>query len=298
MTLRHLQIFAAVCKENSITGAADRLNMAQPSVSLVVRELEYFYGVKLFERMNRRLYITDAGSRLLGYADTIISQFNESVNTLKDSDALSSLRVGANVTIGETLLPGVIKEYRELYPKVNVTAIIENSKQIESLLLKNDIDLALVDNISVSPYFISRVLFRESMPVLCAPGYIAGEKLTVEELAACRLLLREQGSGTRQSVDQIFDMAGYTVSPVLESISSAALINAAKLGLGITVLSRRAVRRELAEGSLTEIEVEDAEFLRNHFVVYHKSKLVTLVMKNFIGMFGIFNEQNPEKKKE
>lgn len=285
MTLRHMQIFAAVCKDNSITIAADRLNMAQPSVSLVIKELETFYGVKLFERMNRRLYITEAGSNLLGYADTIISQFNESVNSIKNSDSLSSLKVGVNVTIGEALLPGVLKSYRDLYPKVSVVSVIENSKQIENLLIKNEIDLAIVDNVSISTYFITRVLLKEKMTVLCAPGYTDKKTLTTEELAAEKLLLREKGSGTRDSIDQIFNMSGYRISPVIESISSTALINAAKLGLGITVLSSQSVKKELKDGSLKEIEIEDTKFLRNYFVVYHKSKLLTSVMKNFINMF-------------
>lgn len=286
MTLRHLQIFAAVCKDNSITIASDKLNMAQPSVSLVIKELETFYGVKLFERMNRRLYITEAGSNLLSYADTIISQFNESVNSIKNSDSLSSLKVGVNVTIGEVLLPGVLISYRDLYPKVSVISVIENSKQIENLLLKNEIDLAIVDNISISPYFITRVLLKEEMVVLCAPGYTDKKALTIEELAAEKLLLREKRSGTRDSIDQIFNMSGYTIFPVIESISSTALINAAKLGLGLTVLSSQSVKNELKDGSLKEIEIEDTKFLRNYFVVYHKSKLVTLVMKNFINMFA------------
>ncbi len=285
MTLRHMQIFAAVCKDNSITIAADKLNMAQPSVSLVIKELETFYGVRLFERMNRRLYITEAGSNLLSYADTIISQFNESVNSIKNSDSLSSLKVGVNVTIGEALLPEILKSYQDLYPKVSVLSVIENSKQIENLLLKNEIDLALVDNVSISPYFITKVLLKEEMAVLCAPGYTDKKTLTTEELAAEKLLLREKGSGTRDSIDQIFNMSGYKISPVIESISSTALINAAKLGLGITVLSNQSVKKELKDGSLKEIEIEDTKFLRNYFVVYHKSKLFTLVMKNFINMF-------------
>lgn len=281
MTLRHMQIFAAVCRENSITAAANKLNMAQPAVSLAVKELETFYGVRLFERMNRRLYITDAGQKLSGYADTIVSQFEDSVNSIRNAGTACSLRVGVNVTIGEAFLPGVLKEYRTRYPGISVKTVIENSKQTEELLLRNEIDLAIVDNVSVSPNFIAEVLFKEEMAVLCGAEYTDKRTMTLGELASEKLLLREKGSGTRDSIDQIFDMSGYRITPVMESISSTALINAAALGLGITILSRHC----MTDNNLTEINVPDAHFLRNYFVVYHKSKYVTTAMKNFISMF-------------
>lgn len=91
MTLRHLTIFRAVCQTESITLAAEHLNMTQPAVSLAVRELEDFYGVQLFERMNRRIYITEAGRTLLQYADTILSQYAESVQVLQEARAPGKL---------------------------------------------------------------------------------------------------------------------------------------------------------------------------------------------------------------
>lgn len=286
MTLRHMQIFEAVCAENSITAAADRLYMTQPAVSRAVKELEGFYGVRLFERMNRRLYITPAGSRLREYAGAIISRFNESVGSLRNTDALSLLKVGVNVTIGEALLPGVLKSFGGLYPDVSVLSVVENSKQIEDLLQKNEIDLAVVDNVTVSPYFITEILFREKMAVLCAPGYTDKETMTPEELAGEKLLLREKGSGTRDSTERIFASGGFRISPVMESISPAALIGAAVQGLGITVLSPHTAKKELADGSLKQLRIKNTKFPRDYFVVYHKSKLVTSVMKNFIALLS------------
>ena len=84
MTLRHLEIFSTVCAQGSFTRAAEKLNMAQPAVSLAIRELEVFYNVRLFERMNRRVYLTEAGRTLWQYADTVLSQFQESVEVLRD----------------------------------------------------------------------------------------------------------------------------------------------------------------------------------------------------------------------
>lgn len=89
MTLRHFHIFSTVCKKESITKAAEELNMAQPAVSFAIRELESYYGTKLFERMNRRLYITDAGKQLLVYADSVLAQCNEAKDVLSDINAMT-----------------------------------------------------------------------------------------------------------------------------------------------------------------------------------------------------------------
>ena len=91
MTLRHLEIFSAVCAQESFTRAAEQLNMAQPAVSLAIRELEVFYNVRLFERMNRRVYLTEAGRTLRQYADTVLSQFQESVEVLRESGTQGAL---------------------------------------------------------------------------------------------------------------------------------------------------------------------------------------------------------------
>ena len=99
MTLKHLRIFAEVCRMESITEAAKNLNMAQPAVSNAIRELEAFYQVKLFERMNRRLYITNAGEYLRGYADSILTQFEESRDILQDIAASTRIRIGSNVLL-------------------------------------------------------------------------------------------------------------------------------------------------------------------------------------------------------
>ena len=129
MTLRHLTIFRAVCQTESITLAAEHLNMTQPAVSLAVRELEDFYGVQLFERMNRRIYITEAGRTLLQYADTILSQYAESVQVLQEARHRGSCRFGVHVTFGETVLPSLLRRLAEQLPDITVRAFVTNTRE-------------------------------------------------------------------------------------------------------------------------------------------------------------------------
>ena len=184
MTRRHLAVFAEVCREGSITRAAETLGMAQPAVSVVIRELEHHYGTRLFERMNRRLYITQSGRRLLDYAAVILAQFDEAEATIRDADVLGALRIGANVTIGATLLPEAIHRFSLARPRIRVSAAVDNTSQIEQRLLKNELDLALLDNMTSSAYLTCHPFQTEEMAVVCSPDYRRGalRELSLEEL--------------------------------------------------------------------------------------------------------------------
>ena len=276
MTLRHLEIFSAVCAQESFTRAAEQLNMAQPAVSLAIRELEVFYNVRLFERMNRRVYLTEAGRTLRQYADTVLSQFQESVEILRESGTQGACRFGVHVTLGETRLAGILAHLAEALPEITVRASIHNSRE-------NELDFAVVDNVTVSPHYLVEPLCGEELAAVCAPGYLEGKNsLTLAELAEERLLLRERGSGTRNSVDAGLQGAGATAQPVVESVSTAALLACARAGLGITLLPRSLVVTDLERGDLRELAVEDGGFHRSYFLVRHRSKYLTDGMKRVI----------------
>ena len=143
MTKRHFTIFTEVCRQMSFSKAAEALNTTQPTVSLAVKELEEHYGVRLFERMNRRIYMTEAGRALLSTAQEVLRGFQQAEDQLRK--APYRLRVGANVTFGATRLPRVLAQFRRKCPQVELSALVGNSDGIERLLL-DGIVIYLVDN--------------------------------------------------------------------------------------------------------------------------------------------------------
>ena len=275
MTLRHLTIFRAVCQTESITLAAEHLNMTQPAVSLAVRELEEFYGVQLFERMNRRIYITEAGRTLLQYADTILSQYAESVQVLQEARHRGSCRFGVHVTFGETVLPSLLRRLAEQLPDITVRAFVTNTRENEEMLLRNELDFAVIDNVKGLEALRTVPLGKEEMAVVCRPDHCSGNSITLEELAGERLLLREKGSGTRDSIDTVFGAAGLTVSAFLDSSSTYALLSCAKEGQGVTILPRSLTAEALREGTLKELSVADGAFFRRYYLAHHKNKYLT-----------------------
>ena len=284
MTLRHLTIFQAVCQTESITQAAERLNMTQPAVSLAIRELEEFYGAQLFERMNRRIYLTDAGRTLWQYADTILSQYQESRQVLREARHTATCRFGVHVTFGETLLPALLGRLSQQLPRVAVRAFVTNTRENEEMLLRNQLDFAVIDNVRGLEALHTIPLGREPMSAVCRPDYRPDGPITLEQLAGERLLLREKGSGTRDSIDSVFGAAGMTISAFLDSSSTYAILHCAQQGLGVAILPRSLTAEALQAGRLKELTVTGGTFFRRYYLAHHKNKYLTDSVRQVIDL--------------
>ena len=279
MTRKHFTIFVEVCRFLNFSQAAEALNTTQPAVSLAVKELESHYGVALFERMNRRVYLTPAGEALLATAQDVLRGFQEAEETLGQGRPLA-LRVGANVSFGEAGLAQVLGRFRQEHPQVRLRALVANSDKIQSLLAENQLDVGIVDGLGVSERLRAQPLYQEDLVLAAAPGRFPAPA-TVEELAALPLLLREPGSGLRSSVDRVFSQQGLAPQPLLESTSTAALAQAAKAGLGVTILPEALAQREsgLQVGTVPEVR-----FFRQFACALHRQKAPSPALEAFLAL--------------
>ena len=279
MTRKHFTIFAEVCRFLNFSQAAEALNTTQPAVSLAVKELESHYGVALFERMNRRVYLTPAGEALLATARDVLRGFQEAEETLGQGRPLA-LRVGANVSFGEAGLAQVLGRFRQEHPQVRLRALVANSDKIQSLLAENQLDVGIVDGLGVSERLRAQPLYQEDLVLAAAPGRFPAPA-TVEELAALPLLLREPGSGLRSSVDRVFSQQGLAPQPLLESTSTAALAQAAKAGLGVAILPEALAQREsgLQVGTVPEVR-----FFRQFACALHRQKAPSPALEAFLAL--------------
>lgn len=279
MTRKHFTIFVEVCRFLNFSQAAEALNTTQPAVSLAVKELESHYGVALFERMNRRVYLTPAGEALLATAQDVLRGFQEAEETLGQGRPLA-LRVGANVSFGEAGLAQVLGRFRQEHPQVRLRALVANSDKIQSLLAENQLDVGIVDGLGVSERLRAQPLYQEDLVLAAAPGRFPAPA-TVEELAALPLLLREPGSGLRSSVDRVFSQQGLAPQPLLESTSTAALAQVAKAGLGVAILPEALAQREsgLQVGTVPEVR-----FFRQFACALHRQKAPSPALEAFLAL--------------
>lgn len=284
MTLRHLKIFVAVCEEKSVTKAAQSLHLAQPSVSLAVTELEEYYGVRLFDRISRKLLITELGKQFLEYATHIVTLFDRMETEIRNWDAAGILRIGSSITIGNHLIPGYVKSFTEAHPQMKVQVTIDNSQNIEDRILANDVDFALIEGLVHSPQIESQKFMEDELVLICGKGHplYGQDEAEVQTIVGYDFILREKGSGGRELFDSTMLIHQIEIEPLWESVSNQAIIRAVSQGLGISILPQMLLETQLDDGSLWKIRLKDISFKRDCFVIYHKNKYLTESAKKFI----------------
>ncbi len=287
MTLRHLKIFLSICDNGvNTTKAAAALHMTQPAVSLAVKELEQYYGVALFDRMGRRLKITEAGQQFREYAAHICDMFDHLEKGMRDWDSFGVLRVGASITIGSQFLPNYVKAFCYRYPGTKIRAIVAPSEILEKKLLNNELDFALVEGIPHHDSLVAEAYMEDRLTVIApADGkFLPWQKISTEVFKQQNFLLREPGSGTRDLFDQVTEQAGFSVTPIWEAVSTTALVNAVVNGLGIAVLPHRMLTGPLENGLVTALQVDGLDFTRHFHIIYHKEKYLTTSAKAFLDL--------------
>ncbi len=291
MTLRHLKIFIKVADSGSMTAAAKALFIAQPTVSQAVSELEDYYGIKLFDRLSKRLYLTEKGTHLLSYARHLTSLEDEMEKAMKNPDKSGVIKVGASLTIGTYLLPKLVRSFTDQYPLLQIKATVKNTQDIERLLMQNSIDFALVEGVVHTPDISATPFMDDKLLLVCSKNHPLRKvkKILPAALNNLQFIVREPGSGTRELFENM--MATHEIKWQLawECNGSDVLKSAAINGLGIAVISQRLVEREIESGELFGLKIDGIDLRRKFSVIYHKNKYLTRTMNAFIALCHDFS---------
>jgi len=284
MSIKTLMIFVTVYKEESITAAANKLNISQPAVSLAIRELENEYSIQLFERVGRGIQKTSAARHLYEFASHITSLYMEMDLEFKKQNQTTPLRIGFSSTIGACLMPELIhcftKDNQIPMPYLKV----DTSEKIEAAILENQLDLALTEGVSSSDKILTEPFAKEQLVLVCSPSHPFAQKenLTLEDLREERFLLRENGSQTRKLAEAAFHLHDFILRPVLESTSNEAIIWGVHTNLGIAILPERQVAEYLEKGTLLALPLKTIELKREYQIIYHQNKYLNPEMLRFM----------------
>lgn len=284
MTIKHMRIFSAVYQEKSITRAAEKLYMTQPAVTRAIHEMESHYGVRLFERLNHRLYSTPLADEVYVRALHILDTFDGIEKELTNNDALGVLRIGASITIGNMALIDILRVFQERRPNIAAEVIIAPTKEIEQRILNGKTDVGLVEGKPFSEYIHTEELMRDRLCLILPPRHplCRKEEITLEDVARYPLLLRERGSAGRSRVEFVLKNAGYPCEPRWESVSTQALIRGVAAGFGISILPEQLVEAETHAGTVVRRALSDDLFSRRNYIVYHKQKYLSPTLTAFL----------------
>lgn len=277
MTIRHLKIFIAVYDAKNITHAAKALHLTQPVVTRTIKELESYYNIHLFERMNHKLYITDEGHRLYAHARQIIDAFDLMERDVSGSSENFTLHIGTTFYLGSFLLPGVLTEFKKIYPKAKIKAQVFNAGNLQRALCESALDLALIEDQVTNTNLCSEAFFHDRLVLVLPWNHPLLEKdaICMEDLRDADFLVREKGSFGRLRFDASFANHGITIDPLLESCSTQAIIQGVRAGLGLALLPEHLVKNCIKCGLVASRMIIDESFDRQNYIVWHKNKLLT-----------------------
>jgi len=279
MEMRQLKAFATVARSLSFSRAAEELDYAQSSVSSQIQLLEQELGTAVFERLGRKIALTDGGARLLVYAEQILKLAAEAKVAVSGS-ALpkGTLSIGAPESLCVSRLPALVQEYRRRYPEVEIILKMGCCLDFPRWLLNNVIDVAFcIDREIASPMLVCETLVRERMVVTAAAGHPITQKapLWPPDLQGEPLILTESDCTYRAVLDRILADAGIQPGSVLEFGSIEAIKKLVVRGLGTTLLPYVVLEEELAAGQLVDLGWEGPDFRIATQLVHHKDKWIS-----------------------
>ncbi|AOH84992.1 hypothetical protein AWL63_14545 [Sphingomonas panacis] len=283
-SLRHLQIFVAVAHDGNVSAAADALAMSQSAASAALLELERRYGNPLFDRAGKRLRINETGRALLAPARDLLDRAAEIDALLAGRKGPGTFRLGATQTIGNHVAPRLIHAYTQRHPGAVPALEIDNTASIVARIADFSLDIALVEGEYAHPDLLVRDWLGDELVMICAPGHrLAGRaRCPIDDLLAERWVVREPGSGTRQTLDRAMHPHWSDWRIAMEVQQIEAIIEMVAVSDLIGCVSELAARDALAQGRVARLQVADLDLHRRFYIVSHREKYVTSGVRAFL----------------
>jgi DNA-binding transcriptional LysR family regulator len=287
MTLHQFEIFYALAKAKSFTKVAHLLHITQSTVSEHIADLEQDLGAKLFDRGRGSVTMTEAGRLLHDYATRITSAVADARRTIAELNGLQrgSLVLGASTTPGTYVLPPVIAAFRRRYPGINVSLGIANSRVIEERVRADEVDLGVVDGhiLRTGERCVAAGLLDELL-LIVPPRHPWAKRrqISARDLSGTALLMREDGSATRQVTERVLRQAGVRFSTAMELDHVEAVKQAVMAGLGVAFVSAYAIAGELATRRLAAVRLQGVRVRRHFHVIHNEARTLTTSGRAFM----------------
>ena len=285
MNLNQLQIFCTVARHLSFSVAAEELFISQPAVSQQVKALERQLNVKLFERLGHKLFLTEAGEAILASAQAILTERAEMEHALALlRGSTGRLALGANTTGGMYVAPAIARAFRELHPEVEATLQVETTNRICERVMQNMIDVAVVTGPVEDRRFVVRDLLDDEVCLIVSPSHAFAGRGSVSpgEVAGEDFAVPEPGSRTRMLIEGAFLERGMRIRVTMQLPGTEAVKKAVEANLGVAMVSKHAITRELALGALCRIAIDGLTIHRPIHVLHRKGKHLSPLARKFL----------------
>jgi DNA-binding transcriptional LysR family regulator len=275
VSLRQLRVFESAATNGSFSKAAEMLHLTQPGVSMHIKELETNTGLPLFERLGKKLYLTEAGQELLTRAREILRALKDAEDAL---DGLKGLRRGrinlAVVSTAKYFVPQLLARFGKDYPELEIRLAVNNRIQVIEQLISNEVDLAIMGRSPQSLDTVAEPFAQNPHVIIASPEHaLAGERrILVATIAKEHFIVREPGSGTRLAMQQFFEAQQLRANVGMEMASNETIKQAVMAGMGVSFISRHTIELELQTKRLVVLDVRGTPVIRQWHVAHLAKK--------------------------
>lgn len=284
---QHLQVFITVAEKKNFSRAAEEHYMTQPAVSQYIRALENQIGCRLLERSNKYVFLNKAGEIVFHHAKEILGLYESMQHLVDDltNKASGPLSIGASYTFGEYVLPRIIAKMREMYPAIEPTVTIGNTEKIAGMVGNLQLDIGIVEGNFKNNALIQEVFAKDAMVIAASPEHPLArtEHVDASKLARETWVVREDGSGTREATEKLFRQLAISPAELMCYSSTQPIKESVEAGLGISLISKWAVQKELRYGDLAIIHAEGLPFQRV-FSFIRQSRFETKALEIFMAL--------------
>lgn len=270
-TLRQLDTFIEVARQLSISRAASALHVSQPAVSMQLRQLEEVLGMPLYEQVGRGIVLTEAGNEVLAHAQAATAQLRQMEDAMAARRGIRKGRVDLGmVSTAKYFVPMLLVLFRKKYPDIEITLQIHNRERIMQLLLLGEVDLVIMGRAPDAIDCVASAFATNPLGVICAPEHPLSRRRNAPPaiLDGQVFVVRETGSGTRQAMERLFGEHGIRPRIAMEMPSNETIKQAVMAGMGMSFLSLRTIRQELASGHLVLVDIQGLPIVR-HWHITH-----------------------------
>ena len=284
VTLRQLRVFDTVAQHLSFSAASRELHLTQPAVSMQVKSLEDEAGLPLFDRVGKRVFLTEAGAELLRHSRIISQQLRDAEEAFAARKGLTQGRL--NITMVSTakyFAPRLLAQFLKIHPGVTVRLSASNRETVIGQIADNEVDLAIMGRPPQRMETVAEPFARHPHVIIAAPDHpLAGRRrVPLSRLACETFLVREPGSGTRGLLERLFADHGLSLNVSMELASNETIKQAVIVGMGVSFLSRHTIDLELRTGRLVILEVAGLPIVRDWYVVHLEAKQLSPVAQAF-----------------
>lgn len=285
-SLRQLEIFVAISRTDSVSRAAEALSLSQSATSTALSELERQFDLQLFDRVGKSLRINETGQQLLPRAVELLDRAKEIENLLQGHAGFGYMRIGATLTVGNYLATILVARFLQEHPESRIQLQVHNTSTIVQQIANHELDLGLIEGDCNHPDIEVQPWIADELVVFSPPSHplASQRKVSLEQLLQEDWILREKGSGTRETFDRAFHSHHSELKIRLELEHTEAIKRAVESGLGIGCISRLALKDAFRRGSLVPISTPSLDLSRFFYFLWHKQKYQTTGIREFLDL--------------